>query len=180
MAQTHQINTKDQREFKVIVLTGVENLTVEAQHALRRTMEKYIATCRLILISQSLSKVTEAIHSRCLCIRCPAPTHDEITAVLSKMAELQCLTAPESLLKKIAVKSQRNLRRAILMLETCFVQCETGHSLTPNEKIVEPDWLVHLKEIAKRIVENQSIQSLQVCLKSIKYDLATIYHLSLI
>ena len=62
----------------VVVLTEVDQLTRDAQHALRRTMEKYMATCRIILCCNSTSKVIPAIRSRCLGVRVAAPKIEEV------------------------------------------------------------------------------------------------------
>lgn len=83
IAQTNVIDATGQRDFRVIVLSEVDELTKDAQHALRRTMEKYVATCRLILCVNSTSRVIPAIKSRCLGIRVAAPSHDEIINVLN-------------------------------------------------------------------------------------------------
>ena len=68
----------------VVLLTEVERLTKNAQHALRRTMEKYAASCRLILSCNSTSKVIPAIRSRCLGVRVPAPSSEEVGKELLK------------------------------------------------------------------------------------------------
>jgi DNA polymerase III delta prime subunit len=65
----------------VLVLNDVDKLSREAQHSLRRTMEKYSAYCRLILCCNSSSRVTEAIRSRCLNVRINAPSEEQVNKI---------------------------------------------------------------------------------------------------
>lgn len=65
----------------MVVLNEVDKLTKGAQHALRRTMEKYMSSCRLILCCNSSTKVIEPLRSRCLSLRIPAPSVDEVLPI---------------------------------------------------------------------------------------------------
>lgn len=157
VAQSQQLNVNAQREFKVIILTDVDNLTKDAQHALRRTMEKYIANCRIILCATSISRVIPAIRSRCLCIRVMAPTHDEIITVLQSTCQKEDIKLPYELAKRIAEMSNRNLRRALLMCEACKVE---QYPFVDNQNISEPDWLVYIRKMAGNILLKQDVQTL--------------------
>lgn len=66
----------------VVVICEADCLTKDAQHALRRTMEKYVATCRIILVANTISQVIPAIRSRCLGVRVGAPKKEEIISIL--------------------------------------------------------------------------------------------------
>ena len=105
----------------------------------RRTMEKYMSTCRIILMTNSTSKVIPAIRSRCLAIRVAAPSNEEVCSVLSTVAKKEGLNLPNDLASRIAEKSNRNLRRAILMLQSCKV---AQYPFSPDQAIVDLDWEV--------------------------------------
>ncbi|XP_063070673.1 replication factor C subunit 3 [Engraulis encrasicolus] len=157
MAQSQQIQSSTQREFKVVLLTEVDRLTKDAQHALRRTMEKYMSTCRLVLCCNSTSKVIAPIRSRCLAVRVPLPTVDEVCGVLAGVCKREGLQLPPELAKQIAEKSGRNLRKALLMCEACRVQ---QYPFTADQEIPETDWEAYLRETANAIVGQQSPQRL--------------------
>lgn len=153
VAQTQQLESNAQKEFKVVMLAEVDKLTKDAQHALRRTMEKYMATCRLILCCNSCSKVIPAIRSRCLGIRVAAPSEDEVVTVLNLVSRKEGILLPEELARRIATQSHRNLRRAVLTLEACRVQ---KYPFSPNQEVRQPDWEVFLTATANLIVQEQT------------------------
>ncbi|KAH6774738.1 ATPase family associated protein [Perilla frutescens var. frutescens] len=159
MAKNPPIDTKGKKGFKVLVLNEVDKLSREAQHSLRRTMEKYSSPCRLILCSNSSSKVTEAIRSRCLNMRINAPTEGEIVKVLEFIGKKEGLQLPPGFADRIAQQSNRSLRRAILLFETCRVQ---QYPFAPNQAITPMDWEEYVSEIASGIFKEQSPKRMMI------------------
>lgn len=142
--------------FKVVVLNEADQLTRLAQHGLRRTMEKYVGSCRLILVSESLSKVIEPVRSRCLAIRVPAPSEDEIEAAVAKVFRLEDVAATPNFTRSLARASQGNLRRALLMAEASRV----GMAADGEMKLQLPDWERYIAQLAREITAAQSPQAL--------------------
>ncbi|KJE88579.1 replication factor C subunit, variant [Capsaspora owczarzaki ATCC 30864] len=153
IASSHQLDTQTQRSFKVVVLTEVDKLSKDAQHALRRTMELYVSTCRLILLCNSTSKVLSPIRSRCLGIRIPAPTVPEIVTVLQSIARKEGISVSGDFATRIAESSDRNLRKAILSFEACRVQ---QYPFVSNQPIQKADWEVYVEQTASEILGEQS------------------------
>lgn len=153
MAKNRPIDTKGKKGYKVLVLNEVDKLSREAQHSLRRTMEKYSASCRLILCCNSSSKVTEAIRSRCLNVRINAPKEEQIVKVLEFIGKKEGLQLPTGFAARIADKSNRSLRRAILSFETCRVQ---QYPFSSNQAIPPMDWEEYVSEICSDIMREQS------------------------
>lgn len=152
IASSPQLDTGG-RPFKVVLLNEVDQLSKDAQHALRRTMEKYMSSCRLIFVASSITKVIEAVRSRCLCIRVAAPSYDEIAAIFNEVGKKEGFTVPEMLANRIAMKSGRNLRRALLMLEATKVK---SFPFTDDTAIQLPDWVEFTNYIGRLILETQT------------------------
>eukprot|EP00177_Eucheuma_denticulatum_P001320 GFKZ01002399.1.p1 GENE.GFKZ01002399.1~~GFKZ01002399.1.p1 ORF type:complete len:369 (+),score=53.33 GFKZ01002399.1:208-1314(+) len=145
--------------LKVIVLHEVDQMSRLAQQALRRTMEKYSKTCRLIMIAESSSKIIEPLRSRCLGIRLALPTHDEIRAVLQHVASKEGITLPDPLAKRLAKTSSRNLRRALLQFEATRVS--VGALVLPvDAPIMLGDWEYACNDAALLMTRAQNAHQL--------------------
>jgi replication factor C subunit 3/5 len=155
IAQSNQLDSHTQKSFKVVVLTEVDKLTKDAQHALRRTMEKYMSTCRLILSCNSTSRVIPAVRSRCLAIRVAAPTNEQIATIVRQTCKTEGVQIPLELVNKVTQKANRNMRRALLMTETAYV---ANYPFKSDQEVSEPDWELFLKETAKMIAQQQSVE----------------------
>jgi replication factor C subunit 2/4 len=51
---------------RVIIITNFEDMTIDAQNALRRIIETQSATTRFIIVSNNVEEIIEAIQSRCI------------------------------------------------------------------------------------------------------------------
>uniref|UniRef100_A0A7S2SEJ8 AAA+ ATPase domain-containing protein n=1 Tax=Rhizochromulina marina TaxID=1034831 RepID=A0A7S2SEJ8_9STRA len=170
IAQSNPLHTQEgAKSFKVVLLMEVDRLTRQAQAALRRTMEKYTSSCRLILYCTNPSKVIEPVRSRCLGIRVAAPTEDEVCGVLANVARKEKLTMPPELALRIAKLSGRNVRRALLMLEATKVQ---QYPFTVDQTVQLPDWELYIATLAQEMTTDQSPQKL-IKAREMLYELLT-------
>lgn len=145
--------------FKVVILNQADSLSAEAQAALRRTLEKYTPTTRLILICNSLCKVISPLRSRCLGIRVPSPSNDQICQVLAKISSEEGLQISNELAQRISLESNRNLRRAIMTLQAIHIE----HSkIPPNPQVPVPEWEKYLGEVVQNVLRDQTPQTLKL------------------
>lgn len=155
--------------YKVVVLNEVDKMSRSAQHALRRTMEKYMNTCRLILICNSTSRLIPPLRSRCLGVRVAAHSHDNLKLAVQHVCEGESRPMPSpAFLNSLALRSNGNLRRGLLMLEASAM---TKVDWSGNgAAIPQADWKLFLDEISHDIMAEQTPKKLhEVRLKF--YDL---------
>jgi replication factor C subunit 3/5 len=139
--------------FKVVVIDEAGSLSHDAQAALRRTMEKYMRTCRIILTCDSASKVIAPLRSRCLAVRVAAPTVEQVAQSLLKVAAAEKQKVPPELAMAIAVKSNRDLRRALLVLEST---CVSSQAISKDMPLPDEAWDAAITQVARMILREQS------------------------
>lgn len=164
-----QPQKKRKPQFRTLVITQADQLSAEAQQALRRMMEVCVKNCRMILICENTSRIMEAVRSRCLSVRIARPSQQKIVDVLQQVAAKESLEAPTKLLEKIAVHSGRNLRNALLSFETCK---HDQYPFEEDQAVKQADWKAFVAQLARSIVVVQSPQ----CLKNARamlYQLLT-------
>lgn len=79
---------------------------------------RLVLFCLLHLISE---QVMEPVRSRCLCVRVPGPSDDQIRDVFAAVGKKEGFTLPSAFAQRLVVHANRNLRRALLTLEVCKV-----------------------------------------------------------
>lgn len=103
--------------FKIIYLDEADSLTMDAQHALRRTMEKYSNTARFILACNYSSKIIAPIQSRTAVFRFSTLKEDEIENALKNIASQEQLVVEDDAYKTIIYTAEGDMRKAINILQ---------------------------------------------------------------
>ena len=103
--------------FKILILDEADNMTADAQQALRRTMERYTETCRFILIANYSGKIIEPIQSRCAPFRFTYLSKEQVAQRLRFIAEKENVELLDSGVDAILDVSGGDLRRAINTLQ---------------------------------------------------------------
>ena len=110
------------RNFKMVQINNLDNLSYYAQTSLRRTIEKYSKTCRFVMWCYSLSKVIEPLRSRCLCIHVPTQTTSELIGWTFHIASMEGIPIGLDTLTSIVDTSNGNLKNILWKLDM-FKHC---------------------------------------------------------
>ena len=117
--------------FKVIILDEADEMTSDAQTALRRIIEDTSKICRFILIANNLSKIIQPIQSRCVIFKFTKISDQEIISQLKSIVKKESIKSDEKGLGAICNYVDGDLRHAINILQAA------ASSGNVNESVVK-------------------------------------------
>jgi len=103
--------------FKIIILDEADEMTSDAQTALRRTIEDASKICRFILVANNISKIIDPIQSRCAVFKFTSIPEKEVITHLKKIAKDEKIKVDEKGLQAIYDYSEGDLRHSINILQ---------------------------------------------------------------
>jgi replication factor C small subunit len=103
--------------FKIIILDEADEMTADAQTALRRIIEDTARFCRFILIANNISKIIAPIQSRCAVFKFSTIPEDDLISQLKEITKKEKIKADERGLAAIYEYSEGDLRHAINLLQ---------------------------------------------------------------
>ncbi len=103
--------------FKIIILDEADEMTADAQTALRRIIEDTAKFCRFILIANNISKIIAPIQSRCAVFKFSTIPEKDMISHLKEIAKKEKTKADEKGLAAIYEYSEGDLRHAINLLQ---------------------------------------------------------------
>jgi len=110
----------DRREgvpFRLVILDEADEMTKDAQTALRRIMEESSRYTRFILICNYSSSIIEPIQSRCAIFRFQRVDSEHVSSYLKKIAKAEGVKVTEAVLDAIYEATGGDVRQAINLLQ---------------------------------------------------------------
>jgi replication factor C small subunit len=110
-------NKEDNRPFRIIILDEADEMTPEAQTALRRIIEDSSRTTRFIFICNYLSQIIEPIQSRCVVFRFTRLANEDIVDHLKVICQKEGVKYDDKALIQIYAATSGDLRHSINILQ---------------------------------------------------------------
>lgn len=103
--------------FKIIILDEADEMTSDAQTALRRIIEDTARHCRFILIANNISRIIEPLQSRCAVFKFTRISEDDVVSYLEEICKKEKIKFDQKGLKTTYGYSEGDMRHAINILQ---------------------------------------------------------------
>ncbi len=133
-------------DFKIIFIDSAETLNSDAQHALRRIMEKYTANCRFILSTTQPSKLIAPLRSRGLQLFFAHVSADKLAVFIRDVADAEDVPISDDGIDALTYHSKGNVAKALHTLQLAL--------LKPDVKEIGPQEIYDsaLKDTSENII----------------------------
>ena len=153
--------------FKIVSLDEADSLTRDAQHALRRTMERYVTTCRFCLICNYSSRIIEPIQSRCAIFRFPRLDEDDLKKRITSIAQQEKVKLTKDGIDAILYVSGGDMRRSINVLQAAAVKkkevdADSVYESTGKARPEDVGQLINLALTGKFLEAQEKLRNLLV------------------
>src|SRR5213593_1797087 len=111
----------DEKKFRIIILDEADEMTSEAQTALRRIIEDSSETTRFVIICNYLTQIIEPIQSRCAIFRFKRIEKETVENHLKSLCKKEGIKYDDKAISQIFDSTNGDLRHSINILQTASV-----------------------------------------------------------
>ena len=108
--------------MKLVILDEADNMTRDAQFALRRIIEKYAANTRFCLICNYVSKIIPALQSRCTRFRFSPLAVTNLVGRVKEICAAEHIAITENGLSALLTLGKGDMRKVLNLLEASSMQ----------------------------------------------------------
>lgn len=130
--------------FKIIILDEADEMTSDAQTALRRIIEDTSQHCRFLITANNISRIIEPIQSRCAVFRFTAVMREDVIARLADIAKSESVEYDDDGIQTVYEYTRGDLRHAINLLQTVASSGKITH-----DRVKESAGLAKAAEVEK-------------------------------
>lgn len=116
--------------FKIIFLDEVDNITKDAQAALRRIMEDYSHVTRFILCCNYPNKIIKPIRSRCAVFSFKKLEIHDLNEMIKRICDAENLEIEKEAVNLLSKRSDGDMRRIVTTLQCLAIN---SNSITLND-----------------------------------------------
>jgi replication factor C small subunit len=147
-------------QFGLVILDECDEMTRDAQTALRRIMETSSRTSRFILICNYQSGIIEPIQSRCSVFRFRQLEEAEAVAYLKMICKSEKVETEPKVVERIFKLSEGDLRRATNYLQVAATSSKDGKlGLTTLNKIIPEAESELIREMLKLALQGDFMKA---------------------
>lgn len=152
--------------FNIVLLDEVDNMTRDAQPAMRRIMEDYSDRTRFFLICNYPNKLIDPIQSRCAPLHMSPLNETQILDLLTEVAENEELEYDEAQLETIIGNSKGDARKAIHTLQSATADGKVVDEFVDSVvSLIDRDEVEELVDLAINEEQEEAMNKIDTMLK---------------